>query len=260
MCLIVFAYQTHPDFPLIVLANRDEFYDRPTRPLSHWPDAPGLYAGRDLLAGGTWLGIHETGRFAAITNYREGTAASVPGYSRGALTRDYLTGSQDALSYLSELDKNASRYPGFNLVLADKQGLYYYSNRAAGIRTLTPGIYGLSNALLDTPWPKLTKTREALATLLEHTVSLEALRKPMLDATRPAIETLPDTGVGTALEQLLSSAFIESETYGTRATSVLLQAQTGATSLYEFSYPATESNQPVHISLVLPVFGRQEST
>ncbi len=260
MCLIVFAYRAHPDFPLIVLANRDEFYDRPTQALAPWSDYPGLYAGRDLLAGGTWLGIHQQGRFAAITNYREGKTASVEGYSRGTLTHAFLTGTADARTYLTELNRTAALYPGFNLILGDASGLFYYSNRTPGIRKLTPSIYGLSNALLDTPWPKLTRARQALTAQLEQAVSIEALRRPMLDTTQPPPEALPDTGVGEALEQLLSSAFIASETYGTRATSVLLQAKTGETSLYEFSYPEKDGDQPVQVSMVLPVFGTEEQS
>jgi uncharacterized protein with NRDE domain len=167
MCLILIAWQAHPDYPLVVAANRDEFFARPTAAAAFWPDAPQVLAGRDLEAGGTWLGVSRQRRFAALTNYREGGRQRVDARSRGALVADFLTSRASPVAYLTQLETAAAEYNGFNLVVGDGESLAYYSNRGDGQpRWLKPGIYGLSNHLLDTPWPKLASAKAAFAAAL----------------------------------------------------------------------------------------------
>ena len=198
MCLIVIGWRAHPDYPLVVAANRDEFFARPSAPVDFWPEAPQILAGRDLEAGGTWLGVTRHGRFAALTNYREGGRQHPDAPSRGALVADYLAGTADAGAYLQAVAARGGDYNGFNLFAGDGERLGYYSNRsgeAATPRWLSPGIYGLSNHLLDTPWPKLAAAKcaftAALQTLPDEApfFSLLAVREIVPD------EHLPQTGV-----------------------------------------------------------------
>jgi uncharacterized protein with NRDE domain len=163
MCLIVLAWQVHPEYPLVVAANRDEFFARPSAPAGFWPERPEILAGRDLEAGGTWLGVNRCGRFAALTNYREGGQQRPEAPSRGALATDFLTQQSDPQRYLDDLAKRGAEYNGFNLFVGDCRRLGYYANRGRGPRWLEPGIYGLSNHLLDTPWPKLAAAKTAFA-------------------------------------------------------------------------------------------------
>ena len=168
MCLILMAYRCHPGYELLVAANRDEFHDRPTAPLGFWDDAPDVLAGRDLQEGGAWMGVTRAGRFAALTNYRDPSRIMTGAPSRGHLVSDYLRGEQSARAVLKGLPSVADRYNSFNLLLGDETGLYYYSNRAGEPRALPPGLYGLSNHLLDTPWPKLRRGLTMLRNLLEQ--------------------------------------------------------------------------------------------
>lgn len=224
MCLVLIALHCHPEYSLIVAANRDEFYDRPTAPAGFWADAPSVLAGRDLQAGGTWLGIDRRGRLAAVTNYRQGQRESSEPRSRGRLVSDFLMGDIGALEHIERVRSEAGFYNGFNLIASDAGGLFYYSNREGRVRTLSPGVYGLSNHLLDTPWPKVAATKNAFSALLkggasELTSDLFAL---LSDRHRPADALLPSTGVGPEWERLLSSAFIASDDYGTRTSTVVL--------------------------------------
>lgn len=230
MCLIIFAYKNNPDYPLIIAGNRDEYFDRPTSRLEYWEDAPWILAGRDLKQGGTWLGITTSGRFAALTNYRDaGTGINSSAPSRGHLVSDYLKENYAALQYLEDINKNSSQYNGFNLLIGDASGLYYYSNRESLIRKLKPGIYGLSNHLLDTLWPKVKTAKTAFRKIIGQgrKIDIEAIFEILKDETRPLDENLPDTGVDLEWERLLSSVFIKSPTYGTRSSSVVLFKQTG---------------------------------
>jgi len=202
MCLIIFLYDTHPDYRLILAANRDEFYDRPTSPLAFWDDTPAVLAGRDLRGNGTWLGITKNGRIAAITNFREPALVKLNAPSRGLLLSDYLTGTKTPKIYLKHIKTIGHRYNGFNLVLGDSNGFYYYSNKTEKIKELKPGLYGLSNHLLDTPWPNIFNL--------------------LADRTLAPDDRLPDTGIGLKWEQILSSPFITSDTYGTRSSSIIL--------------------------------------
>ncbi|WP_213878409.1 NRDE family protein [Pseudomonas sp. dw_358] len=222
MCLIVFAWRPGHAQPLIVAANRDEFYARPTQPLARWDDFAQIVAGRDLEAGGTWLGLGPAGRFAALTNIRQpGQPAALR--SRGELVAGFVQGTQTTDEYLTEVARLGGEYAGFNLLLGDGRRLVYCSSSAAA-RTLPQGVYGLSNAGLDTPWPKLVKARQALADQLED-YSVKSLMTLLADPA-PAIDgELPETGVGLATERLLSSVFIASPHYGTRASTVVIQTQ-----------------------------------
>jgi len=218
MCLIILGWRAHPDYPLVVAANRDEFYARPTAPAGRWPEAPELIAGRDLEAGGTWLGITDSGRFAAVTNVRE-PGAPLGRLSRGQLTRNFLVGRERPADYLAKL--SLDDYSGFNLLLGDGRDMYYRSNRNDAPRRLEPGIYGLSNHLLDTPWPKLTTAREQFAQDLVQLPEREPLFELLADAEIVPDPALPSTGVPLEWERLLSAVFVRSEKYGTRASTVL---------------------------------------
>ena len=220
MCLILFAYRQHSDYPFVVIANRDEYYARPTRD-AHWWDDTDIFAGRDLEAGGTWLGVDHLGRFAAVTNVR-GPGGMSPGKkSRGELTRDYLSASQPAEEYLKQVGAHDQDYAGFNLLLADDQGLWFYSNRDHDIRRIDPGIYGISNGNFDEPWPKLVTGKIELAALLKGGMDTAGLMAILTDHGIAEDHELPATGVSLDIERLLSSRFIRSPEYGTRACSVV---------------------------------------
>lgn len=234
MCLIVFAWQIRQGYPLIVAANRDEFYARPSLPLAQWQDAPQIVAGRDLEAGGTWLGISREGRFAALTNVR--TPGQPPGRrSRGELPAGFLNSRETTEDYLARIRQHASDYAGFNLLLGDAGQLWYFSPQAGAPRQLQPGIYGLSNANLDTPWPKLQRARQALTDSVER-ADEETLLHLLGCRQLPADQSLPDTGIGLPMERLLSSVFIASADYGTRASTALLLEQDGHFRISERSF------------------------
>lgn len=237
VCLITFAYKSHPVYNFIVVANRDEFFARPTLSAHHWDDFPAVYAGRDLEQGGTWLGLNATGKFTAVTNYRDGINPSVSKLSRGHLTKEFLTNTESSDLYTQKLKERAGEYGGFNLLLGDKGGLFYLSNSGGGYRNLTPGVYGLSNAHLDTPWPKV---RQATGNLQEklQTNTLEAAKlATTLHNPEPAKDSeLPDTGISREWEKKLSSSFIRFDGYGTRCTSVILQKYNGETTFFEIVF------------------------
>lgn len=234
MCLIVFAWRPGHAQPLIVAANRDEFYARPARPLAVWEATDGIHAGRDLEAGGTWLGITAHGRFAALTNIRD-PGQPLGHRSRGELVADYLAGSQSPAQYLADVAARAGQYSGFNLLAGTLDELHYLNSQEAQPVCLQAGVYGLSNARLDTPWPKLRKARAALEGNL-HDPQPERLLKLLADAEPAPQAQLPDTGVGLQTEILLSSVFITSGNYGTRASTVLIVSADGQQRIIERSF------------------------
>jgi len=237
VCLILFAPNVHPDYPLVLAGNRDEFYDRPSAPAAFWADAPEILAGRDLVGGGTWLGITRTGRLATVANYRHPAEKHVQGLSRGLLTVDFLRGTASPRAYLETVARLGESYKGFNLLAADGKEFAYYANRARVVRQLSPGIYGFSNALLDTPWPKVAQGKAALQELLAAgPPEPDALLAILADTSRPPDHLLPDTGVGLARERLLASRFIVSPDYGTRASTVVLIDRTGQVTFVERSF------------------------
>lgn len=238
MCLILLAYRMHRHFPLVLAANRDEQYTRPTAAAAFWNDCPHIYGGRDLEKGGTWLGITRSGRIAAVTNFRDALAAKTSIRSRGELVSGFLSGDEPAPAYTARLLPEAHTYNGFNLIAGDRNQLCYASNRCDEVRTLAPGIYGLSNHLLDTPWPKVQRGKQVVAELLEHTEQelIEGLFGLLADRALAPDHVLPSTGVGLPRERVLSPAFILSPTYGTRSSSVILVARDGQVVYSERSF------------------------
>ena len=234
MCLILFEFDPESDFPLVVAANRDELYARPSQPAHFWDDESGVFAGRDLEAGGTWLGVSRCGRFSAVTNFR-GPSPAEATLSRGTLVRDYLVSGQSPGEYLGGVARNRDQYAGFNLLVGDASELMCFSNREDQSVKIAPGVHGLSNGSLDEPWPKVTAGREALSLLLREELAddivrddtLLALQGVLLDDTPASLSTLPDTGIGEEAEQLLSPRFIVTPGYGTSVTTVLRISKTG---------------------------------
>ncbi len=241
MCLILVAHRAHPQYRLIVAANRDEWFGRPTAPAAFWAAAPDVLAGRDLQAGGTWLGVTRGGRFAALTNFRAPDSHRSDAPSRGALVSDYLTSDVAPDAYLRSLRTVAGRYNGFSLLVfsalaGDGASLGYFSNRDGAVRTLPPGIFGVSNHLLDTPWPKVLAGKARLAAHLEGEIDADALLD-LLDDTAPAPDAeLPRTGVELDWERRLSPLRVRGEQYGTRSSTVLLVTRAGDVSFLERSF------------------------
>lgn len=224
MCLLAFRLNSHPRYKLILMANRDEEYGRPTAPAAFWKDAPGVLAGRDLEQMGTWLGINRQGRIAALTNYRDFSLPLKGARSRGQIVTSFLQSDTEADEFLRHLHEEREQYTGFNVLTGTVDELFYYSNIQQSVKQLKKGTYGLSNALLDTPWPKVIAVKEALDDYADRTdeIDPEVLFRIMQRAERFPSDRLPDTGAGEELESLLSSIFIASEEYGTRCTTVLL--------------------------------------
>ena len=223
MCIVLLAYKIHPQFPLIVLTNRDEFYDRESQPSGFWEDYPYLLAGKDIEGKGTWLGITKCGRFAVITNYRDPHRMKKDAPTRGFIALDYLVGSQETPDYLDRLGQMESVHNGFNLIFGNIEHLHYYSNIKNRASKLNPGIYGLSNHFLDTPWPKVKKGKRLLEDILEKdpSINFKKLLDILFDDQKAKPYDLPETGIGSEFEHLLSSIFIKSETYGTKASTVI---------------------------------------
>ena len=223
MCLIVFAYKIHPKYKFIFATNRDEFYDRPTEQADYWKDHPELLAGKDLQAGGTWMGITKQGRFAAVTNYRDLKNIKEDAPSRGMLTLDFLNNNISAEEFYENIKPSLQDYNGFNLILGSVDDLFYFSTHKNGINKLEPGIYGLSNAVLNTDWPKVKKSKDGLSTLLKNDeVHPWELLSILNDTRKAKEEDLPDTGVGLEWEKILSSIFIQSPKYGTRCSTAVV--------------------------------------
>jgi uncharacterized protein with NRDE domain len=251
MCLILLAYKVHLEYRLILAANRDEFYDRPTLPMAFWEDYPDILAGRDLKGGGTWLGVTRSGKFSAITNYREPGGPKPDAPSRGHLVIAFLSGNSSSQSYLETVSAAGQTYSGFNLIVGDASGLYYYSNRGSGIHKLEPGWYGLSNHLLNTPWPKVGKGIALLksAVMESDPAKMEPIFHLLKNREVPPDDKLPNTGIGIEWERILSPLFIQSPGYGTRSSTILLINRNGKTLVSEQSFnPGLDSGQ--HPSLL----------
>jgi uncharacterized protein with NRDE domain len=238
MCLILLAYKTHPQYPLIIAVNRDESYDRPTAPAAFREDSPSLLAGKDLRSGGTWLGITRNGRIAALANYRGPQEFKANAPSRGLLVSNYLLGDLSAAEYLKKLQTTADLCNGFNMIFGDVRQLYYFSNRGTVPALLSPGIHGQSNHLLDTPWPKVLRGKESLQDILskQPKPTAEELFALLADRTVPEDRLLPDTGIGLEKERLLAPLFIVSPTYGTRSSTVILINRDGEITFCERTY------------------------
>ncbi|VEN74911.1 conserved hypothetical protein [Candidatus Desulfarcum epimagneticum] len=227
MCLIVFSHHAHPKYRLALAANRDEFYERPAAPLGFWEDHPQILGGRDLTGGGSWMGVNKRLSFAAITNYRDPASINPDAPTRGNLVKDFLLDGQSPREYMARVEKIGPRHNGFNLIVGDRDEAWFYSNGAAargkGAQKIPPGFYGLSNRILDTPWPKVKKAKAALKPMLTRDeVKTEAVFQALGDRSLPPAEDLPETGVGPEWEKMLSPVFISSPGYGTRGSSILL--------------------------------------
>ena len=233
MCLILIAHGAHSDFPLVIAANRDEYYQRPTARAAFWQDHPHILAGRDLECMGTWLGVTREGRFAALTNFRDPRERKTDAPSRGQLVSDFLASEQEPREYLADIAIEAPRYNGFNLLAGDIDGVFYLSSRTGSVQQVSPGIHGLSNHLLDTPWPKVELGKRRLQAALEGEFSAESLLNLLHDREPAAESELPDTGIGAEMERVLSPALIVSPKYGTRSSTAVLFGVDGSVSFAE---------------------------
>ncbi len=236
MCLILIAWRAHPHYPLVLAANRDEFHARPAASAAWWDRQPGMLAGRDLSAGGTWLGITADGRFAALTNYRDPSRTLVDAPSRGALVPATLAAAIPAAERLRQLQQTAGAYNGFNLIFGDREQLAVFESVSGKGHLLGPGVYGLSNHLLDTPWPKVRNAKSALAAALARLPAEEALLQLLRDGRQADDEQLPRTGVSLEWERLLSSAFIRAPDYGTRCSTIVLLDAGGRVRFVEWNW------------------------
>ncbi|MDD2899082.1 MAG: NRDE family protein [Desulfuromonadaceae bacterium] len=248
MCLIVFAYDCHPDYRLILGANRDEYRDRPTEPAGFWDSAPYLLAGRDKQAGGTWMGVTTTGKIAAITNYRDPRHQVINPPSRGALVSTYLLNSElPPEEYQETLNRYGQTYDGFNLLYGTLDRLYYFTNRGGSSGQVLPGIHGLSNHLLDTQWAKVTTARSRLEVIVQcKNIDPENIFAALSDPVPFADNLLPDTGVSLERERMLSPLFIENEAYGTRSSTVILVGKNGTTTFIERVFDHSSGTVSTH--------------
>ena len=255
MCLILLAYQSHPDYPLILAANRDEFYARPTAAAHFWDEYPELLAGRDLQACGSWMGVTKQGRFAAITNVREPEEPSQQLRSRGELTINFLTGNSHARDYLADVNEQHHRYAGFNLLAGQLDKLWFYSNRDHSVQALNPGIYGISNGGFDEHWPKVAKGKAGLAAAIQHYCAPQDLLPLLQDQQTAPDHKLPDTGVDPAIERWLSPLFICNQAfgYGTRCSTVITLGHDQQLHFFEQSYDQQakpDEQREYHFSLL----------
>ena len=242
MCLILFSYDQHPAYRLVLAANRDEFHDRPTGPASFWEEGNGILAGRDLKEGGTWMGITRRGRWAAVTNYRD---LAIPrkkeAPSRGQLVTDFLRDDAAPAAFMGKLAGKADQYNGFNLLVGTPEEVAYLSNQEGRVRILKPGLYGLSNHLLDTDWPKVERGKRAMQQALkQETVAPEVLLEVLADSALPPDDRLPDTGLDLERERKAGPIFISGAEYGTRSSTALLISRTGEVTFAERSFDGKE--------------------
>jgi uncharacterized protein with NRDE domain len=237
VCLIAFAWRSQPRYRLVLAANRDEYFGRPAAQAGFWDDHPNVLAGRDLEAGGTWLGITLDGRFAALTNYRNPADKKTGAPSRGALVADFLTGKAKSQEYVQLVEKRAADYNGFSLLVGDIGSMFFFSNRGERAARVAPGVHGLSNHLLDTPWPKVERAKAGLAALLDGPFDSQAAFGLLNDTGRAAGSELPSTGVSLELEERLSAIRILAVGgYGTRCSTALCLGEDGRIEFHERSY------------------------
>jgi len=236
VCLVFLALNKHSQYKVIVAANRDEFYARNTAPAAFWKDNAGILGGRDLEAAGTWMAMNTNGKISLVTNYRDPHNINPNAPSRGKLVTDYLTGDISPEAYLLNIEPSAKRYNGFNLLVGQLDNWWYLSNHKAGIQKLESGIYGLSNHVLDTAWPKVTLGKQNFSRMLEYDVWPEELFKMLYNEQRAEDIKLPDTGIGLERERALSPMFIKTKGYGTRCSTVLLIDNENHVQYYERTY------------------------
>ena len=254
MCLIAFAYKVSAAYPLILITNRDEFYDRPTQKVHYWDKEmdPEILAGKDLKAGGTWLGVSKNGKWAALTNYRDMENIKKDAPTRGDLVPQFLKSKVSGDEYLLELKKEATKYNGFNLLVGDKNNIFHYSNISDKITKIQPGIHGVSNALLNTPWPKLKRAQEMLRNKIQNNdLSTTALFNLLYDKTKASENQLPTTGLSKELEKEVSSIFIDTENYGTRCSTLLFIDKIGEMKFVERSFNNGSPNKVEDVTFIL---------
>lgn len=245
MCLIVFSYKNYPDYPFILATNRDEFYGRPTQPAHVWNTSPKILAGKDEKAGGTWLGISENGRFAALTNYRQMDDIEEDTTSRGIIVKDFLLSDDNPRKYLAELQKKGEQFNGFNLVAGFVDELYYISNKKEGVYKIKPGIHAISNAFLNTPWPKTEQASKSFKRILaDEGPDEEKLFNMLKNDQRYPLDELPDTGLPKETEKAVSSIFIETDNYGTRSSTVVIVDKKKNVHFAERSYNGGSKENP----------------
>lgn len=239
MCLITFAYKAHPTYKLILAANRDEFYARPTRAAQFWENEnlPKILAGKDLEAGGTWMGLSKSATWSALTNFRDPANIKENAPSRGDLVLNFLKGNDSGNAYLSQVKKKANEYNGFNLLIGDRKNLYHFSNSSNKVTRIEKGVHGVSNAVLDTPWPKLDQAKSDLHKVIEEEhFTTEELFELLKNDQKAPDETLPKTGIPYEWEKKLSSVFIKTENYGTRCSTIMLIDYQGNAQFFERRY------------------------
>ena len=247
MCLVLIAYKSHPRYPLIIAANRDEFFQRPAHSAGYWQDHPQILGGRDLKCGGTWMAVDNRGRVAAVTNYREPSEQKQNLRSRGFLVTDYLLGDDSPQDYLRNLSEHINEYDGFNLFAGDIATLYFYGSYLQQPLQMESGVHGISNGDLDYPWPKVNKGKHALAEIVGNRDTIEpgSLFNILLDREVPDDKLLPDTGVGLKLERMLAPVFVSGGEYGTRSSTVLLMDSSKRVYFSERNYDAEGNQQGV---------------
>ena len=240
MCLIAFNWNNHPEYKMVLVANRDEFFERPSAPLQLWDS--GIYAGKDLRAGGTWMGIHPNGRFATLTNFRDLKNPKKDPKTRGNLVKDYLEGTLGPEEYLTLIQKERDEYEGFNLIVGNPEKLYYLSNYAAGIQEVEPGLHGVSNALLNTPWEKVKMAKSGLLEKINHAEFDFSDLIPILHSQQTEPDhLLPDTGLSVQEERQLSAQFINvGDYYGTINSTVILWKHSGEVEMMERTFHQVE--------------------
>jgi uncharacterized protein with NRDE domain len=244
MCLVAFAYRSDPRYDLVLIANRDEYFNRPAEPAHFWPsksaeEKPKVLAGKDLTGGGTWMGVSQDGRFALLTNYRDPVRFRANAKSRGLLVSDFLQTSVSAQEYLMWVRERAESFNDFNLLAGSPEGIFYLSSKTSEVRSIEPGLYGMSNHLFETPWPKVVRARAGLQNALKETdekIIQSKLFETLSDSTIAMDQELPDTGVGVEKERALSSIFITMPGYGTRCSTLLLMKSNGEISFSERTY------------------------
>jgi uncharacterized protein with NRDE domain len=237
MCMVLWASDCHDKYKLVVAANRDEFYHRPTLPADFWPENPAILAGKDMKHGGTWMGITINGRFATLTNFRDPANHKPKAPSRGQLVQEYLESASDAPSYMQNILVAGLDFNGFNLLAGTVDEIYYLSNQEKIVRKVEKGYHGLSNSLLDVPWPKVSRGLKDLAACIDTpSIEVEDLFQIMADRHQPPDHQLPQTGVSLEMERLLAPAFVEMPDYGTRTTTIILVDRNNVVQFRERSF------------------------
>lgn len=243
MCLIAFAWDYHPKYKLILAANRDEFYERPTRAASFWEDNPDIFGGRDLQALGTWMAISKQGKFGALTNYRDIKNIKSDARSRGEIISDYFNSNSSQEGFIKKLHDYAEGYNGFNFISTDFHSMVHYSNYERKINSISPGIHGLSNALLDTPWPKVDELKTRFEKTIKEDFDHDKLFELLSDTKTHEDKILPNTGVTPELEKALSAICIETEKYGTCSSAILTVDRFGEVNFSEKTLAVGDKEQ-----------------